>query len=69
MMEDQPEGSIQNKTISPAKGRSVQRIAFKGHLRYMYQETKKTQYVQDGSEMLLIQKEMKINEEKVEYLA
>ena len=65
MMEEQPEESVQNKTLSPAKGRTAQRIAFKGHLRYMYQETKKTQFVQDGSEMLLIQKEMKINEEKV----
>jgi hypothetical protein len=54
MIGEEPEGSVQNKTISPSKGRTSQRIAFKGHLRYMYQETKKTQFVQDGSEMLLI---------------
>ena len=31
----------------------------------MYQQTVKTQFMQDGSEMLTIQKEMKLNEDKV----
>lgn len=53
---------IVKKKVSYSSGR----VGFKGTLKYVY-NTKKEKYIQDGNEMLQVQKELKMQEDKVRY--